>query len=108
MYALLKKAGLRLKDVRIYVYKGFDSQSSRKYLHNIGMTLNIPENLRNHKTAKRGGNRKFHETSYQKRFRIEQLFGWLDAFKALLIRYEKKTTHYLRMSHLAAFIRNLK
>ena len=108
MYASLKKAGLCFKDVRIHADKGFDSQPFRKHLHNIGMTPNIPENPRNRKKAKSGRKRNFDKASYQKRFRIEQVFAWLDGFKALIIRYEKKANHWLQINYLAAFIRNLK
>ena len=72
------------------------------------MVSNIPESSRNRKTVKRGRKRNFDEASYKKRFRIAQVFGWLDGFKGLVMRYEKKATHWLQINFLAAFIRNLK
>jgi transposase len=41
---------------------------------------------------------------YQRRWKIERLFAWLQNFRRLVVRYERKLDNFLGFVHLAAFI----
>ncbi len=71
-------------------------------LWNRGVRPNIPENKRNRKTVKRGRKRHFNREMYKKRFVIERTFAWIDKFRTLVIRFERKDVYWLGF-HLIAF-----
>ncbi len=77
---------------------GFDHSEFRKYCNQKDMIHNIAQNPRN-------GDQEdylFDALLYQCRFVIERTNAWLDAFKALLIRFETKHLHWKAL-HLLAF-----
>jgi transposase len=80
----------------------FDSRAVRKILWNNGVIPNIDENKRNRKTVKRGRKRHFNRDVYKHRFAIERTFAWIDKFRTLLIRFERKDVFWLGF-HLIAF-----
>lgn len=41
---------------------------------------------------------------YQRRWKIERLFAWLQNFRRLVVRYERKLDNFLGFVHLATFI----
>jgi transposase len=69
---------------------GFDTREARKMVWNRGVRPNIPENKRNRKHVKRGRKRHFTKELYKKRFVIERTFAWIDKFRTLVTRYERK------------------
>ena len=87
---------------------GFDNKGLRKYLFNHHIKPNIKENPRNRKKAKRGRKREFNEESYKNRFVIERTFAWLDKFRTLVIRYERKTSFWLGFHFIALTLLNMK
>jgi transposase len=89
---------------------GFDSKKNRKAIWNRGMKPNIPENTRRRNTAKpkRGRPRHFHKKSYDKRFAVERMFGWEDAYRSLVVRYDRKQANYRGRKHLAYALINLR
>ena len=68
---------------------GFDTKEFRNQLDELGIIDNIDNNKRN------GMNDAsfIDELLYQKRFVIERTNAWLDAFKAILVKFETKKLH---------------
>lgn len=89
---------------------GFDSKANRKIIWNIGMKPNIPENPRNRKKdkKKKGRPRYFNKKIYLKRFSVERTFGWEDAYRSLVIRYDRKSSNYKGKKLLAYTLINLR
>jgi len=67
----------------------------------IGIIPNIVENKRNRKSIRRGRKRLFNPAVYKCRFTSERSFAWIDKFRALLIRYDRKDANFLGAHHLA-------
>jgi transposase len=82
------------------------------YLLNFlcGQTLvpNIAENKRNRKASKRGRKRLFNAEVYKRRFATEHNFAWVDKFRALLIRFDRKDAYFLGAHHIAFAMINLR
>lgn len=97
-----------LKNKNIYVQnsilnadKGFDSKKLRRAIMRRNMIPNIKENTRNRKSKKRGRKRFYNDAIYKTRFVNERCFAWIDSFKTLLIRFDKKDKHWLDWHYLA-------
>jgi transposase len=75
---------------------GFDSQEFRDYLEGHFINANIAFNKRNGQVTERDDY--FDDVLYKKRSMCEHPFAWMDAYKALLIRYEKLNTTWLSMN----------
>ena len=86
----------------------FDTRDARKMLWNRGVIPNIDENKRNRKRAKRGRKRHFNRNVYKGRFAIERTFAWIDTFRTLLIRFERKDVYWLGFHFLAFTLINLR
>lgn len=82
--------------------KAFDTKGCRKTCFNYGLIPNGAENKRNRKTVKRGRKRLFNKEVYQQRFVAERTFAWVDKFKRLLIRLDRKDVYFLG-GHFIAF-----
>jgi hypothetical protein len=104
----MKRLGLSLRGVYFNADAGFDTRDARKTCFNYGLIPNIPENKRNRKTPKRGRNRLFNAEVYNRRFTSERSFAWIDKFRALLIRYDRKDAHFLGAHHIAFALINLR
>jgi transposase len=68
----------------------------------------IAENQRNRKTPKRGRKRLFRSDIYRRRFTSERSFAWINKFRALLIRYDRKDPNCLGGHHIAFAMINLR
>jgi transposase len=104
----MKRCGLDYQDAFFNMDSSFDTRAARKLLWNRGVKPNIAENKRNRKTVKRGRKRHFNPVVYKHRFVSERTFAWIDKFKTLLIRFERKAAHYLGFHHLAFALINLR
>lgn len=102
VFADLRRCGLSYKGALFNADSAFDTRAARKLLWNMGVIPNIVENKRNRKTIKRGRKRHFNQNSYNNRFAIERTFAWIDKFRTLLIRFERKDAYWLGF-HLLAF-----
>ncbi len=89
-------------------FKGFIYKDARKVCFNHGLMPNIAENKRNRKTTKRGRKRLFQPQIYKLRFTIERTFAWLDKFKRLLIRFERRDLYFLTAHFIAFTLINLR
>ena len=104
----LKRCGLAYNGAFFNADSSFDSRAARKILWNNGVKPNIPENKRNRKTIKRGRKRHFNAEVYKHRFVSERTFAWIDKFKTLLIRFERKAAYCLGFHHIAFALINLR
>lgn len=87
----------------------YDSRANRKMIFNQGMTPNIPENVRNRKTTKRGRKRLYEPLIFKERFStIERVFAWEDKFKRLLLRFERLSTVHYALKSIAYSMINLR
>lgn len=78
---------------------GFDSKDFRQICLSKGIIANIDFNKRN---AKDTDNQPLLDDQlYKERFSIERTNAWIDAFKALLIRFETKAQNWMSLHHLA-------
>lgn len=98
----MKRLGLDIKGAYFNADSAFDTKDARKTCFNHGLIPNIPENKRNRKKIKRGRKRLFKAEVYKKRFIAERSFAWVDKFKQLLIRFERRNAYWLG-AHLIAF-----
>jgi transposase len=102
LFTDLKRCHLAYKRAFFNADSSFDTRAARKMLWNYGVIPNIAENKRNRKTKKRGRKRHFYQDAYKERLAIERTFAWIDKFKTLLVRFERKDVYWLGF-HLIAF-----
>jgi transposase len=107
-FKTLKSLGLVIAGAFLNADSAFDSREARKVCFNHKVRPNIPENKRNRKLAKRGRKRLFNAQVYKRRFVSERSFAWLDKFRALLIRFDRKVACFLAAHHIAFALINLR
>lgn len=76
---------------------GFDIGGFRRFCYNNGIIDNIDMNKRNGKED----DHIFDELLYKCRFVVERTNAWLDAFKAILVRFETNQIHWKALNLLA-------
>jgi transposase len=111
----LQQAFKHMKRLRITIAgsyfnadSAFDTREARKVCFNYGVIPNMDENTRNLKRKKRGRKRFFNKLVYKKRFSSERTFAWVDKFRALRVRDDRKNAHFLGAHHLAFALINLR
>lgn len=104
----LKRLGLVIAAAVFNADSAFDTREARKVCFNHGVIPNIAENTRNRKTPKRGRKRLFDALLYKQRFTSERSFAWIDKFRALLIRFDRKDANFLGGHHIAFAMINLR
>ncbi len=104
----LRRNGLNYKHALFNADSSFDTRLARKMLWNYGVIPNIDENKRNRKTIKRGRKRHFNRDGYKQRFASERTFAWIDKFRTLLIRFERKDVFWLGFHYLGFTLINLR
>ena len=62
----------------------------------------------NRKGNKRGRKRLFQPEVYKHRFTSERSFAWIDKFRALLLRFDRRDAYYLGGHHIAFAMINLR
>lgn len=110
MIAVLEQAGISSKGLFLNADPGFDSEELLTICTEKEIELNVKENKRN-KKSNNDAYRYFDEELYKRRTKIEHANAWMDAFKALLIRYEKLTITWIALQWLGIitlFCRKLK
>jgi transposase len=107
-FSKMKRLGLTIAGAFFNADSAFDTLDARKVCFNHQVIPNICENKRNRKTVKRGRKRLFDPAVYKQRFTSERSFAWMDKFRALLIRYDRKDTCFLAAHHLAFALINLR
>jgi len=97
MAVSLQKSNIRIDGLFLNADAGFDTKAFRDCLCGYDIADNIDKNKRN------GHNDDsfFDNLLYQKRFVIERTNAWLDAFKAILVRFETKKSHWKSLNIMA-------
>lgn len=98
----LDQANIRTEGLFLNADAGFDSQECRQICSQHHIEANIAFNKRNGTTENR--NEYFDELLYENRYVIERAFAWLDAFKALLIRYETTANNWLNLNIIGMIV----
>ena len=101
MTAQIKACGIVVTNSILNADKGFDSKAFRRACYRRNLLPNIVENMRNRKKKKRGRKRFFHQEVYNQRFVNERTFAWIDAFRTLLIRFDKLDQCWMNWHYLA-------
>ena len=104
----LKRLGLPIAGAFFNADSAFDTKAARKVCFNHHIIPNIVENLRNRKQSKRGRKRLFNAQIYKQRFTSERTFAWIDKFRALILRFDRKAVHFLGGHYLAYTLINLR
>lgn len=104
----MKRLGLTIVGAFFNADSAFDTREARRVCFNYGVVPNIAENRRNRKTPKRGRKRLFNAEVYKSRFANERSFAWVDKFRAVLIRFDRKDAHFLGAHHIAFAMINLR
>lgn len=75
--------------------KGYDYDEVREILKEFGFTAHIRPRGEEAQAIKR-------EAGYKaRRWVVERTHSWMNRFRAILVRWEKKATNFLAMLHLA-------
>lgn len=104
----IKKQEISIQGSYFNADSAFDTQEVRKLCFNHKLLPNIPENKRNRKLAKPGPKRMFNQDVYKGRFVAERSFAWIDKFRALLVRYERRDIYFLSAHYIAFAMINLR
>jgi hypothetical protein len=104
----MKRLGLDFQGAFFNADAGFDTLAARKVCFNDGLVPNIALNRRSRKTAKRGRKRFYHVEVYQHRFSAERSFAWIDKYRCLLVRFDRKDAYFLGDHHIAFAMINLR
>ena len=107
-FSSLKHLGLDIKAAFFNADSAFDTKAARKVCFNHAIIPNIAENKRGRKKPKRGRKRLFNKDVYKHRFVAERSFAWIDKFRTLLIRFERKDTYFLGAHFIAFAMINLR
>lgn len=108
IFADLKRLGLDVTGAHFNMDAGFDTKAVRKVCFNRHVIPNMAENPRNRKKGKPGPKRFFDTSRYGHRFCIERTFAWVDKFKRLLIRFERKDVYFKGWHFIAFALINLR
>lgn len=93
----IKAADINTEGLFMNADAGFDTTEFRNYCDGHEIVGNIDQNKRNGEQAEY----LFDDLLYQCRFVIERTNAWIDAFKALLVRFETNKIHWKSLHYLA-------
>jgi transposase len=104
----VKRLGLDIRGALFNADAGFDTLAARKVCFNHGLIPNIAHNIRSRTNAKPGPKRLFNPDVYKHRFVSERSFAWLDKFRHVLIRFDRKDVFFLGAHFIAFAMINLR
>lgn len=104
----MKRLAIPIEGAYFNADAAFDTKEARKVCFNYGVIPNIDLNKRNQKRTKRGRKRFFNKTIYKKRFSTERTFAWIDKFRALRLRDDRKDSNFLGAHHLCFALINMR
>lgn len=107
-FKFIKRQGLIIEGSYFNADAAFDTKAARKVCFNHKLIPNIVENTRSRKRPKRGRKRLFDPAIYKLRFTSERTFAWIDKFRALLIRFDRKADHFLGAHYIVYALINLR
>lgn len=95
----LKESNIEINGLFLNADAGFDSEGFRELCDANEIIANIDFNKRNSKSI---DNQPLKDDElYKERFSVERTNAWIDAFKALLIRFETKADNWMSLHYLA-------
>ena len=100
MIACLHRSNIDTHSLFLNADSGFDSSNFRTLCYQKDIIANIVQNKRNGMLHQHV----FDELLYKQRFVIERTNAWLDAFKAILIRFETNKIHWKALNILAFIV----
>jgi transposase len=95
----------RKNPTRIIADKGYDSDPLRERLASRGIELICPYRKNNRKKKYHDG-RKLRR--YKRRWKVERTFAWLQNFRHLVVRWDRKLTMYQAFFHMACLLITLR
>ena len=111
MIAFLETATISMQGVFMNADAGFDSKSFKRNCDEKDIELNVKDNPRGSKN-KEPTTPFFDDMLYdENRYKIERTNAWMDAYKGILIRFEKLTITWWNMlwlSVIAIFLKKVK
>ena len=99
MLADLKASKIEINGLFLNADAGFDSEGFRTLCLANDIIANIDFNKRNSKST--DNQPLLDDELYKERFSVERTNAWIDAFKALLIRFETKASNWMSLHYLA-------
>jgi hypothetical protein len=94
-FKFIKRLGIAIAGSYFNADAAFDTKAARWTCFNHQLIPNIVENSRSRKKTKRGPKRLFNPGGYKRRFSTERTFAWIDRFRALLVRFDRKAAHFM-------------
>lgn len=107
-FKFMKRLGINLTGSYFNADAAFDTKAARWTCFNHHLIPNMAENTRARKRPKRGRKRLFNPAIYKLRFKAERSFAWVDKFRALLIRFDRKADHFLGAHYIVFALINLR
>jgi transposase len=104
----LRQRGICIQGAYLNADSAFDTRGARQACFNYEVIPNIAENKRNRKQVKRGRKRLFNAEVYKQRYAQEHTFAWMDKFKRLLIRFERREIYFYGLHCIAFAMINLR
>lgn len=97
MFQNIRKSKISTEGLFLNADAGFDSTDFRTFCYKNDIIANIDQNKRN------GVENEylFDELLYKERFVVERTNAWMDAFKAILVRFETNKIHWKSLNILA-------
>ena len=97
MLSDIKLSDIRIDGLFLNADAGFDTAGFREYCYRNEIIDNIDQNKRNGAKMQQ----LFDELLYKNRFVVERTNAWLDAFKAILVRFETNKIHWKALNIMA-------
>ncbi len=107
-FKAIKRLGIHLTGTFFNADSAFDTRDARKVCFNHGLIPNMAEHKRNRKRVKHGRKRLFNPAVYKRRFSSERTFAWIDKFRSLRLRDDRKDANFLGGHHIAFALINLR
>jgi transposase len=107
-FKFIKRFGISIVGSYFNADAAFDTKAARSTCFNHKVIPNIAENKRSRKKTKRGRKRLFNPSVYKLRFTSERTFAWIDKFRALLVRFDRKATHFMGAHYIVYTLINLR
>lgn len=107
-FKFIKRLGIAIAGSYFNADAAFDTKSARWTCFNHKLIPNIVENTRSRKRPKRGRKRLFNPEVYKLRFTSERTFAWIDKFRALLVRFDRKAAHFMGAHYIVYALINLR
>lgn len=104
----LRRLGFSLRGTWLNADSAFDTRAARRVCFQFGLLPNFCENRRHRRHPKRGRKRVFNPDIYRLRFACERTFAWIDTFRSVLIRFDRKATHFLAKHFVIYTLINLR